>query len=70
MDTKTKETIDNMPYIEMLRRVRYAPAGDPMFQGDTGNYFNQVFEAKRQALTVDQRVYASKQVGWERSNNG
>ena len=36
MDEKTREWIDNATLVELLRKWRFAPAGDPMFTGETG----------------------------------
>ena len=36
-----KERIDRMSYEEMLRIWRFAPFGNPMFQGKAGDYFTK-----------------------------
>lgn len=56
--------IDKMPYEEMLRRWRYAPVGDEMFQGESGVYFGDVMWKKRDAMSPGGAVRASKNVGW------
>lgn len=35
--------IDGMSQIEMAQKHRFAPAGDPMFQGKVGTYFAERF---------------------------
>lgn len=35
-----KEKIDAMPYERLLSHWRFAPAGDPWFQGETGSYWS------------------------------
>ena len=35
---KNKAHIDALSYEELLSKVRYAPAGDPWFQDETGDY--------------------------------
>lgn len=60
---ENKQTIDDKSYEGLLSRWRFAPSGDPWFQGDTGQYW-----AKRMAElrdTVD-HVAISKMIGWER----
>ena len=63
MNNATKATIDSMSYESMLRRWRMAPCGDPMFQGDTGDYYAKVMAKKQK--TAD-HVATSKRIGWEK----
>jgi hypothetical protein len=60
-----KERIDEMPYAQMLSCWRFAPIGDPMFQGEVGEYFRKEMLEKRN--TEDNPASTSKAVGWERS---
>jgi hypothetical protein len=60
-----KKRIDNMPYETMLSRWRFAPVGDPMFQGETGDYYLKVMSAKRELVGHNAHVQASKNIGWE-----
>ena len=39
-----KAQIDVMSREEMARRWRFAPVGDPMFQGEVGDYFEKRFK--------------------------
>ena len=64
MNEETKKSIDSMDYESMLSLWRFAKVGHPMFQGETGKYFNKVMNEKRDALTDEERVQASKNVGW------
>lgn len=66
MTPEQKQWIDNAGYEELLRRWRFAPGGDPMFQGDTGDYYAQVMKRKRQEVGQEEHVRASKSIGWER----
>jgi len=63
MNEKIKNWIDNASYHELLSRWRFAPIGDPLFQGETGKYYSKVMFEKKQ--TVD-HVQVSKDVGWVR----
>ena len=65
MDEKIKQEIDNMDYESMLRRWRYAPVGDPMFQGEVGEYYSKVMKEKREKVGGAEHVRASKNVGWD-----
>jgi len=60
----TKKAIDNMDYEVMLRLVRFAPSGDSMFIGDTGEYFIQVMEEKGSRLPPGMKAVISKKIGW------
>ena len=58
------ELLDTMTCETLLRKWRFAPAGDVMFQGETGKYYSKVMSEKRDA---DPRaaVAASKTLGWD-----
>ncbi len=64
LDAKTKKHIDSMTYESMLRRWRFAPIGDTMFQGEAGEYFGMVMRQKRDSLLDGEHVAASKRIGW------
>ena len=59
-----KAIIDNYSYEQLLSRWRFAPIGDPWFQGETGDYCGD-----RMAFLRDQdnaaHVVASKNIGWK-----
>ena len=55
-----KSYIDSLPYFKLLERYRYAPAGDPMFQGETGDYWTKRMQEKIKAGA--DHVRASKAV--------
>ena len=65
MTDKEKEWIDNASYESLLSHWRFAPVGDPMFQGDTGKYYAKVMAERRDA-DPDKHVRSSKTIGWER----
>ena len=58
---ETKAKIDSMTYAEMLRQWRFAPSGNPMFQGEVGNYFFQSMREKKKNVDF---VAISKNIGW------
>lgn len=62
MDEKTKQWIDNASYEQLLGRWRFAPIGDPIFQGECGEYYSKIMAQKRETAN---HVQASKNVGWE-----
>ena len=60
-----KRQVEAMSYEELLRKWRFAPAGDPMFAGEAGQYYLETMNRKRQALEPGQHVAASKAIGWD-----
>ena len=63
MNAQQKKWIDNASYEQLLSHWRFAPIGDPMFQGDTGDYYKKVMGEKKQKCNP---VQASKNVGWDK----
>lgn len=59
-----KDRIDKMDYVAMLRAWRFSPSGDPLFQGEVGDYFKKVMLEKRDALPSGAHPAASKLIGW------
>lgn len=62
MTDQDKAWIDNASYETLLQRWRFAPVGDLMFTGDTGEYYAQVMKSKREAHPNPPQV--SKNLGW------
>lgn len=59
-----KERIDDLDYLHLLERWRYSPAGDPMFQGDSGDYWrNRMNHLRSQPGGHERAVAASKMLG-------
>jgi hypothetical protein len=66
IDDKYKSWIDSASYEELLRRWRITPGGsDPIFSGETGDYYSKVMTEKRDAVGHDEAVEASKRIGFE-----
>jgi len=67
MTDAEKKWIDTAPYEALLYKVRFAPAGDSMFLGDTGDYFIKTMKERRAADGGDaEHVRASKAIGFDR----
>jgi len=66
MTEKQKKWIDSACYENLLYRWRFAPIGDPMFQGDTGDYYAKVMAEKKKEIGATNAVAASKTIGWEK----
>ncbi len=60
-----KAWIDVQTYETLLHKWRFAPVGDPFFQGEVGGYFSQVMAERRDADPAA-AVSASKSIGRER----
>ena len=62
---ENKAYIDGLNYYGLLRKWRFAPVGDPWFQGETGEYW-----AKRLGQLRDDNpentVQVSKELVWEK----
>ena len=63
IDPKTKEWIDNASLYDLLSLWRRAETGNPLFQGETGKYYQEVMFAERSADPAEW-VSASKAIGW------
>ena len=59
MTPAQKARIDNMSQLELCKHWRFAPVGEPLFQGDTGDYFSKVLKEKGGFTSK-----ISKEVGW------
>jgi len=56
--------IDAMTYMEMLKQWRFAPIGDEIMQGESGDYWAKRMFALRDADPLA-AVHASKMITWE-----
>jgi hypothetical protein len=62
MTENDKLFIDNLTYKQMLNLWRFSEIGNPLFMGETGEYFSdRMFKLKKE---VD-HVKISKEIGWE-----
>lgn len=66
MTNEQKHWIDTSSYEWLLSRWRFAPAGDPIFQGDTGDYYSKVMRERREQVGNAEHVRASKAIGWDK----
>ena len=62
MNERIKQWIDAASYEELLNKWRFARIGDPMFQGETGEYYAAVMREKGK---TEDHVQVSKNIGWE-----
>lgn len=64
IEQSKKEQIDRMTVRQLLLDHRFAPAGDPRFQGDEGDYRGKRL-AELRSEDNDAYVRASKSIGWD-----
>ena len=63
---ENKKHIDEMSYEGLLGHWRFAPVGDPWFQGETGQYWkDRMRELRQQPGGQERHVSASKTIGWD-----
>ncbi len=62
MTDEQKRWVDQASYRQLLERWRYAPAGDPMFQGDTGDYYAKVMAEQKSLVGQEEHVSISKAI--------
>jgi zona occludens toxin (predicted ATPase) len=55
--------IERMGYEEMVRELRFAPIGAPMFTGEAGEIFGKRLRRLQSSLPVAEQVAISKKVG-------
>jgi len=64
MNEDHKNWIDSASYEDLLRKWRFAETGDPLLQGETGDYFKKIMGEKRVQVGDGGHVAASKRIGW------
>jgi len=64
MTDEQKKWIDNASYTALLRRWRFAPSEDGIFQGETGQYYCKVIAKRKAEVGQAAHVKASKSIGW------
>ncbi len=64
MTPEEKTWIDNASYSDLLYHWRFASIGDPMFIGETGQYYKGILKSRRDADPAG-HIAASKSIGWE-----
>lgn len=66
MTPAQKHWIDTATYEDLLTHWRFAPAGDDLFQGDTGEYYQQIMAERREDIGDAGHAAISKAIGWSR----
>ena len=60
MTQEQKQTIDSMTHRELCAKWRFAPVGDSLLAGDTGDYFKKKLFEEKGGFTPG----ISKSLGW------
>jgi len=61
---KNKKYIDGLSYEKLLFKWRFAPSGDPLFLGETGDYFSSAMNRKKMEIGDKEAASISKSIGW------
>ena len=64
MTEDQKKWIDEADIESLLRKWRFSPVGDTMFEGDTGQYYLKAMADKRDENPAAYTA-ASKRIGWD-----
>ena len=57
-----KQWVDSTEYEQLLSKWRFAPAGDPFFQGEMGDYYSKKMNEKREEVRPEAHTRASKSI--------
>jgi hypothetical protein len=64
---QNKAHIDSLSYQGLLSRWRFAPVGDPWFQGEAGKYWGERMKELREKPGGNAKhASASKTIGWRK----
>lgn len=64
MKDSEKKWIDEANYEKLLRKWRFAPAGEEIFQGESGVYYADVLAILRAQVGENEHTRVSKEIGW------
>lgn len=66
MTEAEKQWIDKASYFDLLAKWRYAPAGEQIFQGESGRYYAEVLERRRSEIGGAEHSRISREIGWRK----
>jgi hypothetical protein len=61
---ENKKWIDNASYESLLRKWRFEESGNPLFEGETGEYYAHMMRRREAALQPGASAQISKKIGW------
>jgi len=56
--------IINASYYELLKRWRFAEGRDDIFHGESGQFYSDTMNYKKEQLSLNECVRISKLIGW------
>ena len=65
MNEDQKDWIDNASYYALMNRWRFAKSGDPIFQGEAGDYYKKVMSEQRAQVGPAEHTRISKSLGFK-----
>lgn len=66
-EIEIKKWIDKASYETLLRKWRFAAAGDPIFIKGICNYYSRALHSKRKEIGEANHTVISKKIGWGRN---
>lgn len=63
-EQQMREWIDNATYRQLFNHWRFAPVGDPFFQGEVGKYYTKIMMQKKREAGDAEHTRISKELGW------
>lgn len=64
-EKEMKDWIKNASYEQLLSKWRFAPTGDPFFQGSMGDYYRNIMMERKAQIGDDAHSKISKKIGWD-----
>jgi len=64
-EQQMREWIDNASYEQLFSHWRFAPVGDPFFQGAVGEYYAAEMGKRRKEVGGAKHTEISKSLGWQ-----
>lgn len=64
-DREKLDWINQASFEDLLRKWRFAPAGDPFLKGHIGDHFNKIYCQRRNSLDPGEFTRISKKIGLE-----
>lgn len=64
-EQEMRDWIDGASYYALLAKWRFAPSGDPFFEGGVGEHYSEVMARRREEVGPAMATAASKRIGWD-----
>lgn len=57
---KLRAHIDSLSPTDLMRKWRFSPVGDPLFQGESGDYISK----RISQISEEDKIKISRAIGW------